>query len=710
MNEAAPERRPALDRLLGAYPLLVAYLFLLILYAWQTTKHTTPWLFTDELQWANLSRGVAHHGVPEIRLQHQGFSSLYEYLIAPAWWARTTADGYAWAKYIGTAVMTASLFPAYALARLFVPRWPAIACGVATAAVPALYFGALLIPEPLAYFWSTLALWLIARALLRQTWRAAAAAAVVTVLAPAVRSELTVLILAGALAAVIVYATGPRGRALIAGWSPGERLGAAVLIAGLLIAAGAFLNHHSYSWQVGGHYHHRMFTYGLWAIGAFTIGLGILPVAIALAWLLGNGFRTLEERSLGAVLIGAFVAFALYTAIKASYISTNFAIRVEERNLIYLSPLVFAAVARWLTTGRTKVWAAAVALAAVGYLIDSTPYHNYEHFYSDAPGLSVLQWLNQHDYWTTSDARHLLFGILAGTAVVFALREVLVRGGGARRFAAPAGAILAALVVGWNLWGEIAAANASNSFSHTFVALPQPPSWIDNETGKAPAMFIGQSLGASNQFWSLEFWNQSLQWIWSVDATAPGPGRTITPNYLDTSGAIDPQIPVDWVVAAPGVDPVGRLVETAGGLRLFRVSHPIRLRDAYGQVTTDANWMSTSAWYYHFAPDGPRKGTATVTLSRAAACGDANAKASTITVKLSSLKIAVPRSNGQPIPEKLLAVRHVLVRSTPCDTKTVTFHVSTPFRIDLSANRTFQPSQYDPRQLSAQVGFDFKPD
>ena len=177
MSEPTAVRRSALDRLVAAYPLLVAYLFLLILYAWQTTKHTTPWLFTDELQWASLSRGVAHHGVPELRLQRQGFSSLYEYLIAPAWWAHTTSGGYAMAKYIGTAAMTASLFPAYALARLFVPRWAAIACGVATASIPALYFGALLIPEPLAYFWSTLALWLIARALVLQTRRAAAAAA-----------------------------------------------------------------------------------------------------------------------------------------------------------------------------------------------------------------------------------------------------------------------------------------------------------------------------------------------------------------------------------------------------------------------------------------------------------------------------------------------------------------------------------------------------
>jgi hypothetical protein len=708
VTRPAPARRSALDRLVSAYPLVVAYLVLLILYAWQTTKHTTPWLFTDELEWAGLSRGVAHHGIPELRLQHELPKSLYEYLIAPAWWAHSTSTGYAAAKYIGTAAMTAALFPAYALARLFVPRWPAIACGVATAVIPAFYFTGLLIPEPLAYFWSTLALWLLARALLFSTRRSAVAAAVAIVVAPAVRTELAVLLLAAAIAVTVLAATSDRGRREIGAWPVRERVGAAVLLAGLLIAMGAFLNHHSYSWQVGAHFHHRMLTYGLWALGAFAIGLGVIPVSIALAWLLGNRFRDPVERTLGSVVLGSTIAFALYTAVKASYLSTTLGILVEERNLIYLSPLVFAVVAFWAHRGGTRIVPLALSVAGVAYLLDTTPYHNTEHFYSDAPGLSVLQWLNQKDYWTTGDARHLLFGLLAGSVAVVAIRHAIAHRRVPLGLAAPLGGVLAAAIVGWNLWGEIAAANASNSFSHTVVALPKPADWIDRETGKQPALFIGQSLQSSNAFWSLEFWNQSLQYIWSVDATAPGPGPVRTPNYLDTTGAIDPQIPVHWVVATPGVDPVGQLAEEAGGLRLYRVHAPIRIRDAYGNLSADgANWMSTSSWYYHFAPQGPRRGIATVTLSRGAACGPF--PASPITVKVSSLYIEGPRThNGQPVTKKMLAVRRVLLHSTPCDSKTLTFRVSTPFRIDLSAARTFQPPN-DPRQLSAQVTFGFKP-
>ena len=216
-------------------------------------------------------------------------------------------------------------------------------------------------------------------------------------------------------------------------------------------------------------------------------------------------------------------------------------------------------------------------------------------------------------------------------------------------------------------------------------------------------MFIGQSLGGSNAFWSLEFWNQSLGDIWSVDASAPGPGPVRTPNYLDLTGAVDPQLPLHWIVADAGVDPVGRLQETVGGLRLYRVGHPIRLGDAEGGVSIDADWMSTASWYYRFTSAGTAAGTATVSLSRGAACG--TFKPSHLTIRLSSLRID---SDGQPVARKLLATRHVTLHSDPCETKVVRIPARAPYRIDVTANGTFQPSQFDQRQLSAQVAFGFE--
>ena len=55
-------------------------------------------------------------------MQRAPVTSLYAYFLAPAWWLGASSPGYAAAKYLNAAVMTATLFPAYGLARLFVPR------------------------------------------------------------------------------------------------------------------------------------------------------------------------------------------------------------------------------------------------------------------------------------------------------------------------------------------------------------------------------------------------------------------------------------------------------------------------------------------------------------------------------------------------------------------------------------------------------------
>ena len=202
------------------------------LYAWQTTRIPSPWIFTDELKWSLLSRSIAHTGRPEIRENAAPVSSLYSYFLAPAWWAGATAAGYAAAKYLNAVVMTATLFPAYGLSRLFLTRRPALLVAIASAAIPSLALTGVLMPESLAYFWSTLALYLIARALLRPSWTAIALAVAAVLIAPAVRGQLQVLILAAALAALVYTATSPRGRATIASWTTGQRVGAVVLAIG----------------------------------------------------------------------------------------------------------------------------------------------------------------------------------------------------------------------------------------------------------------------------------------------------------------------------------------------------------------------------------------------------------------------------------------------------------------------------------------------
>jgi hypothetical protein len=584
------------------------------------------------------------------------------------------------------------------LARLFLPRLPSYAAAIASAAIPSLALTGVLMPESLAYFWAALVAYLVGRALLRPTRWPIALAAVVVVISPLVREQLRVIVFAAVVAAGVFAATGKRGRATFAGWTRGDRFRAFVLCIGVVIAFDVFLIHHAYVWYVGTHYWHHMFTYGLWALGAFAIGTGVLPMLFALAWAFGRPIETREDRALLALVIALMIWFGLYTAVKASYLATTFSTRVEERNLIYLSPIVFVAAARWLTERRVRPIPLAIAAGSVGWLLWSTPYHAYEHLYSDAFGLSILQWLNQTWFWTNSDLKLLLFGILAaGIVFAFAARSR------ASRAIAVATLCLGVAVVAWNLTGEISAANqAVSPAKGQRSRLPTPPDWIDRVTGRSRTMFIGKALSGSEAFWTLEFWNQSIQDVWSVDASAPPPGPTVTPDFTGTDGAVSPQLPDDWVVAQPEIVIAGRVAEQAGGLALYRVPHPIRIVSLVSGITPDG-WMVEGApsLFVRFAPR-PTPGTLTISASRSAACG--GQAPSRFTFRISSLRI----EHRQPAAGPVERVVRTSVRSNPCEQKVIKIKAVAPLRIDGSVVGSFTAG--DGRKLAAQVGYSFTPD
>jgi hypothetical protein len=87
--------RTIVDRFLAAVPLLSVFVWLAILYGWEAWDHATPWLFTDELELAQLGRAIAHSGHPSLRGESYSFHSLYTVVTAPAWWLPTAAAGVA---------------------------------------------------------------------------------------------------------------------------------------------------------------------------------------------------------------------------------------------------------------------------------------------------------------------------------------------------------------------------------------------------------------------------------------------------------------------------------------------------------------------------------------------------------------------------------------------------------------------------------------
>ena len=249
----------------------------------------------------------------------------------------------------------------------------------------------MLIPEPLAYFWSTLVIWLVSRALLRPGHATIAAVALGRSRSPRSSDRSSrCWFPRGVRRASVLLARRERSRAQADRLLDTAASGSARPRWSCSPSSGSDRSSHTtrLSWQIGTAFHHRLFIYGLWAIGAYAIGVGILPVLVALAWALGARCRTQRRddpaRACSSARSSAFIA---YTAVKASYISTVFAIRVEERNLIYRQPRRLHRHGALVHAGRgsgSSRWA--LARPATAYLIATTPYHAYEHLYSDAFG------------------------------------------------------------------------------------------------------------------------------------------------------------------------------------------------------------------------------------------------------------------------------------------------------------------------------------
>lgn len=714
---AAGRRTDWIDRFLAAYPLAATFLLVSGLLLYQAWQHSTPAIFGDELKWAELARSLARTGHSMLREAPASIGSLYTVLIAPAWWLGASKPSYDAAKFIGTLTMTLSIVPTYFLARLVTGRPSALFAAAASVTVPAMVYGAMLIPEPLAYFWSALCVFLVAKALVtrRPWWIAAAGGALVV--APLVRSQLTVLVAATALALLVFAATGGRGRRMIGGWSTGDRIGVAVLIVGLGIVADAWLKHHSYSWQIGTYYSDRMLTLGVWAAAAFCIGIGVFPAVTSLAWLLG-GWRAVREpgeRALYGLLVGTVLAFGLYTAVKASYISTNFARRVEERNLIYLTPVVFTVTAFWLSRLRMNVIAVALATAGVGYALIVSPYEMDQHFYSDAPGLTILGAANRTWFWNEGYAQNILLSMAAVSALLLLAFELVSRfrpkliSGGFPYVAGVLGILCAAMLT-WNVTAEVAAARASNDFSDGFAGrlLADPPDWVDQITGGAETLYLGQRIADPNALWLLEFWNRSVARVWSLDATAPPPGPVTTPDLAAPDGSLYPPLDVRWAVADNGVHFVGTPVKVDRSFVLYRLAPPLRIQDAASGVYADA-WMSGESSFAQYSSPGNPLGTLTVSISRAGFCPDRSRRVppGRVTIELGDVKVV----KRQPALGRVRATRRLKIANCTGPV-IVRLPARTPFRAETTVSPTFRPSDYgstDVRELGAQISYSFKP-
>jgi len=713
--------RARVDRLI---PLVGAYLLLATFYAWQAWRRETPTIFTDELETTQISRAIADTGHAMRRGEPYGFTSLVPYLTAPFWWIHPVASAYETIKTVQAFVMTSAIFPAYLLARRVVtPGW-ALFAAVAAIAAPALSYSPILVEEPWAYPAATLALWLTVRATDRRTRASFALAFAACVLAVLIRSQLVALF--GALVAGLLV-LGWRSawmRRYRATWSTWDTVGFWVLAVGVLIAVVAFAGHQSAEWQdATTGWKGRMVEYGSWAGGAFAIGIGIVP-AIALLSVLAVPARERERpgvRAFVAVTAGAVASFAWYAAIKGTYLSTTFSSLVVERNLVYLAPLAFVATAYLFERAAAPAWAVVVSGVVVLGLVVWTPIERgLDNFpYYEAHGLAILALANREWGWPTGRIETALVVLVVVSVILLLFTATPLRPSGLS-VAIPV--TIAVAILGWNAVAETYASIGEHDFSARVQKnLPKPNDWVDLATGGGSTTILGQRMDDNPLgFASMEFWNRSIERVWSVDGTGPGPGHTLTPDLQSVDGTLWPNPETEFVVGANGVEVAGPVVATspAANATVVRLDgKPIRLRSNDTGVAADG-WMiglspdPSVAHAAHNQFDVSRGGTGNVvvTLSRAVFCPKGVRLAGVARVRAGDL---VRGSDKQPAIGRVTGSETAYVPG--CGTRTVVLPTPDgPWRAEV-AIETFVPRDVDPkhssdaRALGAQVGFGVQP-
>jgi hypothetical protein len=711
-SAAGHVERTWLDRFLLFVPVAVPSLVALSILFWQAASMKSPVVFGDELEWTMISRAIAHTGQGARLGEPSGFRSLFAYVIAPAWWLHSTQASYTAIKYLDTVVMAAAAIPTYLIARTMVrPGW-AFAAALGTMCTSALFYASLILPEALAYPAFAVAAYASVQALAGRGRRWWIAAVVLSFLAVAVRTELAAAVGALALAAAWLWIVGPRGAQLRRSWGVLQYAGAVIGLVAVALLLNRYVGSHVHQWSYTTHnWQGRIWHFGFESASALAIGLGVLPMIAGLAsmWLPERRHDP-HWRAFAAYLAASIVTFGTYTGVKAAYISTQIFTRVEERNLIYLQPLLLVGTIVLVTTRRTWLPGMLAATGFVAYLVIAYGYQ-LGFPYVDSPGYGIAVMANRAFYWNQPDIRRAL-----AVAVAISLAVLLVararRVPAAVRTAVVGAALLTACV--WMSAGEVTSARGSIHAARVSVAnLPAPLDWIDRGTHGQGVTYLGQHVGDPTGLWLNEFWNHSIQHVFTLDGSGPGPGPTQTPTLWHIDGSMTGDPSLSYVVAESDVLLQEPVKEHHGGLTLYALpTHPWRLQQAvYGR--TGDGWLigtnddpQADGSFAYFGP-GHRAGRLTVQVGRQFCPETAPRTHATVWVGPLTL-------DAQNLP----AIRHVAYRRrfvvpTCADkpsVRTLVVRIAPPFDVQVHVDHTIRPSDYgssDARQLGAQVGYGF---
>ena len=368
-----------------------------VLRAWLARGMLAPFIMVDELVYSELAKSFADSLSFAVRdVPTRGYGIVYPVSIAPAYALfERVPDAYAALKTINSAVMSLAAIPAYFLARRVVQARLALLAALLAVAIPSMVYTATVMTENAFYPVFLVTALLLVRMIERPTWRAQVAFLAAVALALLTRAQ-AIAIVPAALTAPLLLGVFARTGLRAALW-PYRLLYAlvgagAALVVAAQIARGRSLSSLLGAYSVVGHQSYgvgKPLRYLVYHLAELDLYLGAIPVAVAIVLVARS--RSLD-RPLQAFLAVTLALTGWFAVVVATFAS-QFANRIQERNLFVLVPLFVVLLLAWVERGAPRPrYLAPVAAVASALFVLAIPFETFITTSSVSDTLMLLPW------------------------------------------------------------------------------------------------------------------------------------------------------------------------------------------------------------------------------------------------------------------------------------------------------------------------------
>ena len=590
--------------------------------------HPAPWVFPDEVIYANLAESVASTGSFALRESPglQGYGPGYPLVIAPAYAVfDNLAHAYAAAKAINALVMSLAAIPVYLIARRLVSVWLALVAATLALAIPSFLYTGTILTENAFYPAFAAAVFGIFAALERPTvWRQLGALALIGV-AFLIRAQALSLGAAFMTAIVLVCLVEARTEDRLNVREVARRLDAfrvtwVVAGVGLVLALGLAAVRGGSPASVLGSYgvlaesNYSVTDVARWVVlhlAEIDLYLGILPMAALLALgfeAFGRGALPRPLRLFGLLAVSTVVWMTLVVSVTASHLAAGGVGRIEERNLFHIAPLFLIALVVWVARGLPRAWPAAAAAALLaGGLPGAVSYDVYANLGALSDTLALIP------LWNIVFFGHIQAATLPVLVVVCSLAAA-----GLFLFLPRRVALLpVALVLGWFVLIQVPVEHQMKATSVGVLqqGLGGRREWIDEKVGgnaRVAALWTG--VGNPMTMVQNAFFNRSVHPVFFLDGAAPVTGlvpqqsASIDPATGNVRAADGASVQADYALADGQVELFGQEVarDPLTGLVLYRLPrNRVRVHARAAGVYPDS-WTGPEANYTLWACSGGR--------------------------------------------------------------------------------------------------------